>query len=489
MVLLLFSAVFAQTTEQEQGIQAQAFLSQASELFRQGKLRRSAEQVAQAEALLLPLSESDAKATRIAAKKLLVKIRKAKKLLKDQGITIPPVADHDIANGASSNASAGPTSKVSFAKHIAPVLVENCLGCHGAERQRANLSFANFDDIAKGGRSGSFRVPGLPPTENLLIRKLRGSADGEQMPLGDDPLPETTIQQLEDWLAAGAGFDGDDPQEPLEDVVAAFESSTLSADELFSQRKKLDQEKWSLAFPNVEAQKVANADLRVIGSADSAPLQPMLSKISSRMVEVLAELGLPSDATVKGGLTVFILERRFEYAEFCQMVERRDLPEGVLGHWHHSATDPYIVVVRPGGNVEESELLVRVTAELGSFFSNQMAGASRKMPDWFQLGMGRAITARLSPKSPSVRGWTDETKAILRGGMTASDFFQGNLSPKQNALVSYLLVSRMFGSKNRMRQFSTALRNGADFESAFQSAYRSRPIEMLSSLARGVEHK
>ena len=482
--------------EQQAGILAENHLERATAYYRTGKFKESAAYVAEAQSLLIPLSSSSTKRTRLAAKKLLVKIDKAKKLLKKQGISIPTVKPKSFGNDKKSpnTKPMGTTVEsgapgISFARTIAPVLVEKCIGCHGTERQRAELSFATFEGLNKGGRSGSLRVPGQSPAENVLIKKLRGTGDGEQMPLGGDPLPEKTIKLIEEWLAEGAAFDGNDPQASLADVVALVQSDSLSADELFEQRKRLDLEKWNLAFPNVKPQVYATSNLRFMASSDSRPLQPIADQIASRVRPILAELGLPDDTQIKGGLSFFLLDRRFDYAEFCQMVERRDLPDGFTGHWHDSPIDPYIVVLAPREQSDGSELMVRVNTQLASFFSRQLAGKNGEVPEWFRLGIGRAIAARLARKSESVRKWQEQSKLILRGGMDPEAFFRGNLSSKENALVSYALASRMLLSKKGMRQLAKAMQNGASFQAAFKSVYRVRPLDMLQSLTRGFESK
>lgn len=499
------SQSLAQSNEREQGVAAQTLLSEASELFNKQKLKASAKKVAEAEAILTPLSTSKTKATRVAAKKLLVKIRKAKQLLTSNGVPIPKVAAPPAAaiikspgKGANASSQEGSDTKnamaaegtVSFAKEIAPVLIENCLGCHGERRQRADLSMASFDAIEKGGNSGTLRRPAAPVLENLLIKKLRGLGDGEQMPLGEDPLPEETIKLIEAWLAAGAGFDGDDPAAPLADVVATFINKSLTGEQLFARREKSDQEKWSLAFPNVKTQTAKTTNFRLVASADSASLDAVAKNLEERLPKIIQELGLPKDANVKGGLSVFVVGRRFDYAEFCQMVEHRELPPGVTGHWQRSPIAPHILAMRPSNDEGDVQLQIRLNAQLASFLTSEfLSSRDNPLPEWFVVGTGHAIASRLAGKSNVTRGWTEKGKEILRGGFEPDEFFRGNLPPNESAPVSYVLASRLMGSPKRFRQLSNILQNGRPFEDAFKQVYRGSPMEVLASLARGREVK
>ena len=495
---------FAQSDEREQGVAAQSLLSEASELFNKRKLKASAKKVAEAEAILTPLSTSKTKATRMAAKKLLVKIKKAKQLLTSNGVAIPKVSPPPAATtikspgkGANGSSQGSDTKNamaaegtVSFSKEIAPVLIENCLGCHGEGRLRADLSLANFDAIEKGGESGTLRRPAAPVLENLLIKKLRGLGDGEQMPLGEDPLPEETIKLIETWLAAGAGFDGDDPAAPLADVVATFTTRSLTGEQLFARREKSDQEKWSLAFPNVKPQTAKTTNFRLVASADSSSLDSVAKNLEERLPKIMQDLGLPEGATLKGGLSVFVVGRRFDYAEFCQMVEHRELPPGVTGHWQRSPIAPHILAMRPSNDESDVGLQIRLNSQLASFLTSEFLSSSdNPLPEWFVVGTGRAIASRLAGKSNVTRGWTEKGKEILRGGFDPDEFFRGNLPPNESAPVSYVLASRLMGSPKRFRQLSSILQNGRPFEDAFKQVYRGSPMEVLASLARGREVK
>ncbi len=75
---------------------------------------------------------------------------------------------------------------VSFAKDIAPILLQNCNGCHiDAMQVRGGLRMDNFALLLKGGDTGAI-VEGGKSAMSLLVRKLKGE-EGQRMPAGGRP--------------------------------------------------------------------------------------------------------------------------------------------------------------------------------------------------------------------------------------------------------------------------------------------------------------
>lgn len=87
-----------------------------------------------------------------------------------------------------------------FESEIRPVLVQQCIGCHGASKQEGGLRLDSFAAMLQGGDSGAAVMPGTPD-ESLILEALR--YESFEMP-PDGPLPERTVKQFEQWIAAGA---------------------------------------------------------------------------------------------------------------------------------------------------------------------------------------------------------------------------------------------------------------------------------------------
>ena len=97
---------------------------------------------------------------------------------------------------------------VSFVDDVAPVVSENCLGCHGADNPRANLRLDTFAGWKRGGRSGRLLTPGTPG-RSLILARLTASNQNQRMPRGSGPLERDEINTIAKWISGGAKFDGD----------------------------------------------------------------------------------------------------------------------------------------------------------------------------------------------------------------------------------------------------------------------------------------
>jgi hypothetical protein len=93
-----------------------------------------------------------------------------------------------------------------FEKKIRPLLIENCMKCHGAEKQKAGLRVDSRKALVEGGESGPALVPGHPD-KSLLISAIRQAGE-LRMPPGRK-LRDDQITALERWVAAGAPWPAD----------------------------------------------------------------------------------------------------------------------------------------------------------------------------------------------------------------------------------------------------------------------------------------
>ena len=61
--------------------------------------------------------------------------------------------------------------EVQFARDIGPILLANCIECHGEMNRGTTSASARFDRLLRGGNSGP--VCAGKPAESLMIKKLR----------------------------------------------------------------------------------------------------------------------------------------------------------------------------------------------------------------------------------------------------------------------------------------------------------------------------
>jgi mono/diheme cytochrome c family protein len=103
-----------------------------------------------------------------------------------------------------------------FKQHVRPVLVAQCLKCHGAERTEAELEVTDRDKLLKGGEHGPAVVPGDP--KKSLLYLMVAHEKKPAMPFKEPRLPEETIRQFAAWIENGAPFDA--PLVPRKDAAA-----------------------------------------------------------------------------------------------------------------------------------------------------------------------------------------------------------------------------------------------------------------------------
>ena len=106
-----------------------------------------------------------------------------------------------------------PAPPVSFLRDLAPVLVQNCIGCHNAKQSQGKYVMTTFAQLAKGGKAGAgINLEPGDPDSSYLVELCR--VDGEpRMPYKLDPLPAASIALIERWVREGAKYDGASPTE------------------------------------------------------------------------------------------------------------------------------------------------------------------------------------------------------------------------------------------------------------------------------------
>ncbi len=91
-----------------------------------------------------------------------------------------------------------------FEPDIAPILIENCVVCHGENSPQAELDVRTREALLAGGKSGPALVPGNP-VESLLLQKTASGA----MPPADKKLAPDDVNLIRRWIESGALLEGE----------------------------------------------------------------------------------------------------------------------------------------------------------------------------------------------------------------------------------------------------------------------------------------
>jgi WD40 repeat protein len=109
----------------------------------------------------------------------------------------------------------GAGEPVSFLRDVAPILRENCLACHNAQKHKGNLRMTSYKLLMQGGDRGEAVVAGKPEESSLYM--LVSGMEEPRMPPKDagGPLSAEKARVLERWIKEGAKFDGTSPEADL----------------------------------------------------------------------------------------------------------------------------------------------------------------------------------------------------------------------------------------------------------------------------------
>jgi hypothetical protein len=94
-----------------------------------------------------------------------------------------------------------PQQEQFFENKVRPILVEQCVKCHGPKKEMGGLRLDSAAAMHKGGETGPAVKPG-DVEQSLLMKAVRRSGE-LKMPPGK-PLPDASVAALETWIKMGA---------------------------------------------------------------------------------------------------------------------------------------------------------------------------------------------------------------------------------------------------------------------------------------------
>ena len=104
--------------------------------------------------------------------------------------------------------AAGP-ERIEFNKHVRPILVQNCTGCHGGVKKASGVSFIYGEEALGFSESGRRVVtPGFPE-KSEMFRRISSTNELERMPpvAHGDALDPDEIALIEQWIEEGAPWE------------------------------------------------------------------------------------------------------------------------------------------------------------------------------------------------------------------------------------------------------------------------------------------
>lgn len=101
------------------------------------------------------------------------------------------------------------TARVSFNESIRPILVKNCVACHGGPKQAAGVTFLHRDGALSESDSGVPPIVSGKPDESYLVDRISDPDDDFRMPPADHGprLTESEVNWIREWIKQGANWE------------------------------------------------------------------------------------------------------------------------------------------------------------------------------------------------------------------------------------------------------------------------------------------
>lgn len=384
---------------------------------------------------------------------------------------------------------------VDFASQIAPLLVDNCSGCHiNAMQTKGGLQLDTLARLFRGGDSGAALEPGQGEA-SLLVKKLRGS-EGARMPAGGrPPLADSQIALISKWIDEGATVAKGERDESLQVMSQRAWLAAASSAEVTARRREIASEHFALTGGNASELKSSQTDhfalwgnvsahtLDMVGAQAEADLLRTAKVLPAK---TLSTKGAAAEAFFNGKASIYVLPRRYDYSEFAQMVEQRSLPAEWDSHWFFDGIQAYIAVVA-SDNDEPEVIAERLAAPVSSLAVASRAGS---VPRWFADGLGKVVASGETKYDRAELAKMQSELVLAVGTMdSGKEFFAGKLAPERADQIA-AAVCQSFLTRERKRSFDAVIRNlgqGMAFDEAFQAGMGGTPTAYFDAWLKWVK--
>ena len=120
-----------------------------------------------------------------------------------------------VSIAACSGVAHADEESVDFATDIKPILVANCIKCHGPEKREGGLRLTSGNDLAHLNDSGEPAVVARQPAKSELIRRVTlAKDDDERMPPKGKRLAPKQVALLTAWIKQGANWPASETVRP-----------------------------------------------------------------------------------------------------------------------------------------------------------------------------------------------------------------------------------------------------------------------------------
>ncbi|MES2598302.1 MAG: c-type cytochrome domain-containing protein [Verrucomicrobiota bacterium] len=102
---------------------------------------------------------------------------------------------------------------------MVPLLLDQCVECHRAEKAKGGYRLDTFEQLVKAGDSDEPPLMPGKPEESELFELIATHDEDDRMPKKADALSEAQVALVRQWISEGAKFDGKDVKASLSSLV------------------------------------------------------------------------------------------------------------------------------------------------------------------------------------------------------------------------------------------------------------------------------
>ncbi len=102
-----------------------------------------------------------------------------------------------------------------FVQDIAPIVVKNCIACHGERTALGGYRMHTLEAMMRPGASGRSPIAARDSEHSLVYTRMVSTDLDKRMPQGGEKLPPVMINAFRMWINEGAKAPGVDPKVPL----------------------------------------------------------------------------------------------------------------------------------------------------------------------------------------------------------------------------------------------------------------------------------
>ncbi|TWU18455.1 Planctomycete cytochrome C [Allorhodopirellula heiligendammensis] len=110
-------------------------------------------------------------------------------------------------------------AELEYASDVQPLLARRCFSCHGPDQSEGGLAFHEAELALVESESGEFAIVPGDAESSAMLTRITSDDEYERMPPEGDPLTESEVELLRQWIDEGAEFSKHWAFEPLTDPV------------------------------------------------------------------------------------------------------------------------------------------------------------------------------------------------------------------------------------------------------------------------------